>query len=314
MDFNPREFQWVEKYRPHKLDDCILPESMLKPFRKYVKEGEVPNMLLCGQAGVGKTSLAKAVCEEIGCDWLLINSAEESGIDVLRVKIKQFASTVSMEGKPKVVILDEADRATPAFQDAAKAFFEEFSNNCRFILTSNHKAKIIAPIHSRIATIEFKLASADKPKMAARFMTRLKAILANEGVEYDEKVVAKLLMKYFPDYRKVLMALQHYAASGSIDVGILAQIQETDIQELMGFLKEKNFKNMRQWVANNTDVDFANMIAKIYKEADKYVAKASFPALVMLLGEYDYKAAFVNNQEINTVALLTAMMADLDFV
>lgn len=314
MDYNREQFMFTEKYRPHKIEDCILPDEQLKTFQQYVKLGQVQNMLLCGTAGVGKTSVAKALCEELDCDWIYINASEETGVDVLRTKIKQFATAVSFDGKKKVVILDEFDRASPAFQDAAKAFFEEFSGNCRFILTTNNKHKIIEPILSRMKVIEFKLEKSDKPKMAARFMQRVKEILAIEQVEYDEKVVAQLLMKYFPDYRRVLNELQYYSLNGKIDEGILANVKDVNIKDLMKSLKEKDFKQMRQWVVNNIDSEPSMIFRKIYDSASDYVKPQSIPNLVLLLADYGYKSSFCSDQEINLVAALTEMMVNLEYI
>ena len=232
------DFLWVEKYRPRKLDDCILPDEQLNTFRQFVATGEIPNMLLCGSAGVGKTTIARAICEELGCDYIVINGSEESGIDVLRTKIREFASSVSFSGKTKVVILDEADYLNPnSTQPALRAFIEEFANNCRFIFTCNFKNRIIAPLHSRTAVIEFKLTKADRPKMAGRFMKRLGDILEAESVQYDDKVVAEVLKKHFPDYRRVLNELQRYSVSGTIDAGILANVQEINMKELVDALR-----------------------------------------------------------------------------
>lgn len=314
MDYDREQFQFTEKYRPHKIKDCILPDAQLTTFQKYVEAGQVQNMLLCGSAGVGKTSVAKALCEELDCDWIYINASVETGIDILRTRIMQFATAVSFDGKKKVVILDEFDRASPNFQDAAKAFFEEFNSNCRFILTTNNKHKIIEPIISRMTVIEFKLEKTDKPKMAARFMHRIKEILAIEKIEYDEKVVAQLLMKHFPDYRRVLNELQFYSMNGKIDEGILANVKDVNIKELMKALKDKDFKLMRQWVVNNIDSDSSTIFRKIYDSAIDYVKPQSIPNLVLLLADYGYKSSFCSDQEINLVAALTEMMVNLDYI
>jgi DNA polymerase III delta prime subunit len=312
MENNRDQFLWVERYRPRKLDDCILPDDQLKTFREFVATGEIPNMLLCGSAGVGKTTIARAICEELGCDYIIINGSEESGIDVLRTKIREFASSVSFGGKTKVVILDEADYLNPnSTQPALRAFIEEFANNCRFIFTCNFKNRIIAPLHSRTAVIEFKLTKADRPKMAGRFMKRLSDILATENVAFDEKVVAEVLKKHFPDYRRVLNELQRYSVSGTIDEGILVNVQEVNMKELVASLKGKDFKKMRNWVVDNIDNDPNLIFRKIY---DTILDDVKYPSqLVLLLADYQYKAAFAANPEINLVACLAEIMAGMEW-
>ena len=312
MNASKEQFLWVEKYRPRKLDDCILPDDQLKTFREFVATGEIPNMLLCGSAGVGKTTIARAICEELGCDYIIINGSEESGIDVLRTKIREFASSVSFGGKTKVVILDEADYLNPnSTQPALRAFIEEFANNCRFIFTCNFKNRIIAPLHSRTAVIEFKLTKADRPKMAGRFMKRLSDILATENVAFDEKVVAEVLKKHFPDYRRVLNELQRYSVSGTIDEGILVNVQEVNMKELVASLKGKDFKKMRNWVVDNIDNDPNLIFRKIY---DTILDDVKYPSqLVLLLADYQYKAAFAANPEINLVACLAEIMAGMEW-
>ena len=306
------DFLWVEKYRPRKLDDCILPDEQLNTFRQFVATGEIPNMLLCGSAGVGKTTIARAICEELGCDYIVINGSEESGIDVLRTKIREFASSVSFNGKTKVVILDEADYLNPnSTQPALRAFIEEFANNCRFIFTCNFKNRIITPLHSRTAVIEFKLTKTDRPKMAGRFMKRLAEILAAENVQYDEKVVAEVLKKHFPDYRRVLNELQRYSASGVIDAGILANVQEINMKELVDAMRGKDFKKVRQWVVDNIDNDPGIIFRKIYDTILDDVKSQA--ALIVLLADYQYKAAFAANQEINLVACLVEIMAGVEW-
>jgi DNA polymerase III delta prime subunit len=312
MEFREDQFLWVEKYRPRKLDECILPADQKKVFQDMVEKDEIQNMLLCGSAGVGKTTIARALCEELGTDYIIINGSEESGIDVLRTKIKQFASTVSFSGKTKVVILDEADYLNPnSTQPALRAFIEEFSSNCRFIFTCNFKNRIIPPLHSRCAVIEFKIGKEERPKIAARFFKRVNEILINEKVEADPKVVAKVLEKHFPDYRRVLNELQRYASSGKIDEGILVNMGEVNMQDLTAALKDKDWKKMRTWVVNNLDNDPQTLFRKIYDTLLDSVVQV--PQLVLLLADYQYKAAFCADQEINLVACLTEIMASVEF-
>lgn len=308
INVNTDQFLWVEKYRPHKISECVLPRSLKETFNEFVKQDSIPNMLLSGSAGTGKTTIARALCEELGCDYIIINGSEESGIDVLRTKIKDFASTVSLSGKVKVVILDEADYLNPnSTQPALRGFIEEFSRNCRFIFTCNYKNRIIAPLHSRTTVIEFKLTKEDKPIVASAFFKRVCEILNYEKVEYDQKVVAELLNKYFPDYRRVLNELQRYSSSGKIDSGILSSISDANIKDLVNALREKDFKKMRSWVVNNLDNDVSVLFRKIYDALMPEVVQV--PQLVLLLADYQYKAAFAADQEINLVACLTEIMA-----
>jgi len=312
MDYRENEFLWVEKYRPRKLEDCILPADQKHIFQEMLAKGEIQNMLLCGGAGMGKTTVARALCEELETDYIIINGSEESGIDVLRTKIKQFASTVSFSGKPKVVILDEADYLNPnSTQPALRAFIEEFSANCRFILTCNFKNRIIPPLHSRTAVIEFKLPKADKPKIAAAFFKRVTEIMTIEKIEADGKVIAKVIEKHFPDYRRVLNELQRYSASGKIDEGIFVNLGESNMQELVSSLKDGDWKKMRTWVVNNIDNDPGTIFRKLYDTLTEQVKQV--PQLVLLLADYQYKAAFCADQEINLVACLTEIMAAVEF-
>ena len=312
MDYRENEFLWVEKYRPRKLEDCILPADQKSIFQEMVAKGEIQNMLLCGGAGMGKTTVARALCEELETDYIIINGSEESGIDVLRTKIKQFASTVSFSGKPKVVILDEADYLNPnSTQPALRAFIEEFSANCRFILTCNFKNRIIPPLHSRTAVVEFKLPKAEKPKIAAAFFKRVLEILKHESVEADDKVIAKVIEKHFPDYRRILNELQRYSSSGKIDEGILVNMGEINMQELTAALKDKDWKKMRTWVVNNIDNDPQTLFRKFYDTMSDSVVQV--PQLVLLLADYQYKSAFCADQEINLVACLTEIMASVEF-
>ena len=312
MDYRENEFLWVEKYRPLTLEDCILPADQKHIFQEMLSKGEIQNMLLCGGAGMGKTTIARALCEELETDYIIINGSEESGIDVLRTKIKQFASTVSFSGKPKVVILDEADYLNPnSTQPALRAFIEEFSSNCRFILTCNFKNRIIPPLHSRTAVIEFKLPKSEKPKIASAFFKRVMEIMAIENIESDGKVIAKVIEKHFPDYRRVLNELQRYSASGKIDEGIFVSLGESNMQELISSLKDGDWKKMRTWVVNNIDNDPQTIFRKLYDTLTDHVTQV--PQLVLLLADYQYKAAFCADQEINLVACLTEIMAAVEF-
>lgn len=306
------EFLWVEKYRPQTISDCILPDGLKQTFQEYVDAGEISNMLLCGTAGTGKTTVARALCNELGCDYIVINGSDESGIDVLRTKIRDFASTVSFESKAKVVILDEADYLNPnSTQPALRAFIEEFSGNCRFIFTCNFKNRIIEPLHSRTSVIDFKIDKKDRPEMAQKFMGRMQYILTQEGIPYEQNVLAELLMKHFPDYRRVINELQRYSKSGSIDSGILSNIAEINTKGLIDSLKDKDWKKMRQWVVNNVDNDPQGVYRKVY---DALIDKVKqVPHLVLLIADYQYKSAFVADQEINLTACLTDIMASVEF-
>jgi len=308
------EFLWVEKYRPQTIDQCILPDNIKKTFKAVVNGGELHNMLLTGTAGLGKTTVAKALCNELDLDYLLINGSEESGIDTLRNKIKQFASSVSLQGGYKVVILDEADYLNPqSTQPALRGFIEEFSANCRFILTCNFKNRIIDPLHSRCSVIEFNISKKESVKLCGSFLQRCKNILSEEGVAYDEKILAELIMKYMPDWRRVLNELQRYGTSGNIDSGILVSLSDVSINELMNALKLKDFKKMRQWVSNNIDSDPAQLFRKIYDNMNDYVNPQSIPQLVLILADYQYKNSFVADHELNMVACCTEIMAGVQF-
>ena len=312
MEVRDNEYLWVEKYRPRNLNDCILPEEQKRVFKEFIEKGEIQNMLLCGGPGMGKTTVARAVCEELETDYMIINGSEESGIDVLRTKIKQFASTMSFSGKTKVVILDEADYLNPnSTQPALRGFIEEFSKNCRFILTCNFKNRIIQPLHSRCAVIEFKYDKKEKASIAAQVLKRLGFILSNEGISFDNKVLASLILKYFPDYRRIINELQRYSAAGTIDEGILARVGEVNTSELINALKSKDWKAMRSWVVNNIDNDPPAIFRKIYDDILDKVQ--TVPQLVLILADYQYKAAFVADQEINLVACLTEIMATVEF-
>lgn len=304
------EYLWVEKYRPAKIDECILPKNLKETFKQFVQTGELPNFLFCGTAGVGKTTVAKALCNEIGAEYLLINGSEESGIDVLRTKIKSFASTVSLTDSKKVIILDEADYLNPnSTQPALRAFIEEFSNNCRFIFTCNYKNRIIEPLHSRCSVIDFKIENAEKQEIAAAFFKRTMGILKTENIEADQKVVAELVTKHFPDWRRVLNELQRYSVSGKIDSGILVNMTEDSFKDLLKNMKDKNFTEVRKWVAKNGDSETINIFRQLYDTASVNLEPASIPQLVLILADYQYKAAFVADHELNLMAALTEVMS-----
>lgn len=308
------ETLWVEKYRPKTIADCILPAGLKKTFQQYVDDGDIPNLLLCGPAGTGKTTVAKALCDEVGCDYLMINGSDESGIDTFRLKIKNYASTISFNGGKKVIIIDEADYLNPnSTQPAMRSAMEEFSHNCTFIMTCNYKHRIIEPLHSRCAVIEFRLNKEDKPKMASDFMQRCRTILTNESVEFDTKVLVEVIKTFFPDYRRTINELQRYSTNGKIDAGILSTFVDVSIQELVKALKDKNFSQMRKWVADNSD-DTDRVIRKIYDSLYDVLDKSTIPNAVVILARYQYQAAFVADQELNMVACLTELMGECSFV
>ena len=308
------EFLWVEKYRPKSIEECILQEGLKKTFLEFVENKEIPNLLLCGSAGVGKTTVARALCDQMNVDCILINGSEESGIDILRNKIKTFASTVSLTGGRKVVILDEADYLNPqSTQPALRGFIEEFSGNCGFIFTCNYANRIIAPIHSRTSVIDFKTKKIELPKLAGQFLARVKNILSNENVSYEEKVIAELIMKHIPDWRRILNELQRYGASGTIDVGILTDFSHANIEILCKHLKEKDFRSIRKWTVDNLDNDPHLLYRKIYDVLITKLVAGSVPTAVLIIADYVYKAAFVVDQEINMIACLTELMGGCEF-
>ena len=305
---------WVEKYRPSKISDCILTDDLKTTFQTFVNEGHVPNLLLSGGPGVGKTTIAKAMLKELDATYMMINGSEESGIDVLRNKIKNFASTVSMDGKRKFVILDEADYLNPqSTQPALRGFIEEFHKNCGFILTCNFKNRIIEPIHSRCSVIEFRIPSSLKPTLAGEFFKRVQTILTEENVQFQPKAVASVVEKYFPDWRRVLNELQRYSASGTIDSGILVNISETNMRDLVSFLKDKDFKSIRKWVANNLDNDPSRMYRKVYDTLYDEIDPNTVPHMVLAVADYSYKSAFVADQEINMLAFMIEIMSQVRF-
>ena len=308
------EYLWVEKYRPQTIDDTILPKKLKQTFQKIVEGGELPNMLFTGTAGLGKTTVAKALCNLLNCDYILINGSEEGNIDTLRTKIKQFASSVSLSGDYKVVILDEADYLNPqSTQPALRGFIEEFSNNCRFILTCNFKNRIIEPLHSRCGVYEFNTSKKDMIELCESFMERCMSILTKEKIKYGEAAVAELIMKFAPDWRRVLNELQRYSVNGIIDNRILNIVSDKNYDELFSYLKDKDFKKMRSWVVSNIDTDAAAIFRAIYDRMIEKVAPKSIPQLVLILGDYQYKNAFVADHELNVVACLTEVMSDVQF-
>ena len=308
-----KEFLWVEKYRPLNIDDCVLPKGLIKTFREFVKNNEIPNLLLCGSAGVGKTTIARALCEQLDSDYILINGSEESGIDVLRNKIKNFASTVSLTGGRKVVILDEADYLSHVTQPALRRFIEEFSKNCRFIFTCNFANRIISPLHSRCSIVEFTIPKKEIQQLAADFMDRVQKILEKEGVEYDPKVVAELITKYIPDWRRVLNELQRYSASGTIDVGILTSVADEEIDRVIEMIKSKHFTNMSKWVVDNMDNEPNVLLRNVYDRMVDALTPSGIAQAVVIVADYQYKSAFVVDQEVNIVACLTEIMHRCEF-
>ena len=305
---------WVEKYRPLTIEECILPKDLKQTFQEFVNKKDVPNLLLTGTAGVGKTTVAKALLEQLGATYMLINGSEESGIDVLRNKIKNFASTVSMDGNRKYVILDEADYLNPqSTQPALRGFIEEFSKNCGFILTCNFKNRIIDPLHSRCSVVEFKIPNNEKPALAGKFFKRVQYILNEEVVKSNDKVVASLINKFFPDWRRTLNELQRYSVSGQIDAGVLVNLSENNVNELVKSLKNKEFTNVRKWIVDNLDNDPNRIYRRIYDSLYDNVDSSSIPHAVIILADYSYKSAFVADQEINMLACMTEMMSQCKF-
>jgi DNA polymerase III delta prime subunit len=305
---------WTEKYRPKTIEDCILPERLKLPFQEYVNQRNIPNLLLAGGAGVGKTTVAKALCNEVGCDYIVINGSDESGIDTFRTKIKNYASSMSLTGGRKVIIIDEADYLNPnSTQPALRNAIEEFASNCSFIFTCNYKNRIIEPLHSRCAVIEFSLKNGEKAKMASAFFKRIQSVLQSESVDYDDKVIVELIKKHFPDFRRIINELQRYSQFGKIDTGVLAQIGDISISEIVKFIRDKDFGSIRKWVATN-DVDSNTLYRKLYESMYDVMKPQSIPQAVLILADYQYKAAFVADQEINTVACLTEIMVNCEFV
>jgi DNA polymerase III delta prime subunit len=308
------DFLWVEKYRPNTIDDCVLPKSLKDTFKAIVSTKELPNMLFTGTAGLGKTTVAKALCDELDLDYILINGSEEGNIDTLRGKIKQFASSVSLQGGYKVVILDEADYLNPqSTQPALRAFIEEFSNNCRFILTCNFKNRIIEPLHSRCGVYEFNTTKKDLAQLAAQFHKRFLYILSQESVNIDKKASVDLVMKHAPDWRRVLNEAQRYSIGGNGSISVVDSSGNNNISNLVSALKDKNFKAMRRWVVDNMDMDTNAIFRSLYDNVNEYVESQSIPQLILILADYQYKDAFVADHELNIVACMTEIMAQVRF-
>ena len=310
------EFLWVEKYRPKTIEDCILPESTKKTFLDFLDKGEVPNLLLSGPAGCGKTTVAKALCNQLGVDYYVINGSDEGRfLDTVRNNAKNFASTVSLtsSSRHKVIIIDEADNTTADVQLLLRASIEEFSRNCRFIFTCNYKNKIIEPLHSRCAVIDFGIKGKQKADLATCFFKRINSILEEEGIESDKKVVAELINKHFPDWRRVLNELQRYSVGGIIDTGILATLSDISVNDLVKNLKEKNFTEVRKWCVNNLDNDPSVLLRRIYDTLSTSLVPSTIPAAVLIIAKYQYQIAFVADQEINLLAALTEIMCECEF-
>ena len=310
------DFIWVEKYRPQTIEDCILPQNIKKTFKEFLNKGEIPNMLLAGPPGIGKTTVAKALCNELGVDFYVINGSDEGRfLDTVRNNAKNFASTVSLssEAKHKVIIIDEADNTSNDVQLLLRAFIEEFAGNCRFIFTCNYKNKILEPLHSRCAVVDFSIKGKEKQEVAASFFKRLNRILEKEGIETDKKVLVELINKHFPDWRRILNECQRYSVSGKIDSGILAAFSDVAVDDLIKNLKAKNFSEVRKWCVSNMDNDTTVLLRRIYDNLYESLVPATIPAAVLVLAKYQYQSAFVADQEINLLACLTEIMVECEF-
>ena len=303
---------FTEKYRPKTITECILPERLKTPFQEYVNQNNIPNLLLSGGAGVGKTTVAKAMCEEIGCDYMIINGSDENGVDVVRYKITNYASSMSLSGGRKVIIIDEADYLSPNAQAAFRNAIEEFASNCSFIFTCNYKNKLIDPLHSRCAVVDFTLKNNEKTQMAGQFFKRIQSILQSEEIEYDDKVIVELIKKHFPDFRRIINEIQRYSQFGKIDGGILSHIVEVSLGDIIKYIKDKDFGAIRKWVASN-DIDATTFFRKLYDNLYDVLKPQSIPQAVIILADYQYKQAFVADTEINTLACLTEIMVSCEF-
>ena len=303
---------WVEKYRPKKISDCILPDKIKDTFQEFANRKEIPNLLLSGGAGVGKTTVAKALCNEVGCDFLVINGSDDRGIATMQTTVKNYATSMSLSGGRKIIIIDEADNLTPDAQKALRGMIEEVSINCGFIFTCNFKNRIIEPIHSRCTTIDFKL-NGSKQKVAAQFFKRVEWILDQENVTYDKAVVAAIITKHFPDNRRVLNEIQRYSVSGSIDSGILANVADVQINDLIKAIKAKNISEARKWLVNNLDQDPVVIFRKIYDSLFEQLKPNSVPEMILIIGEWQYRSAFSADQEITLMSCITNLMTSVEF-
>lgn len=308
------DFLWCERYRPKTVSECILPDTLKRTFQEYVNKKEIPNLLLTGQAGSGKTSLARALCNEVGCDYLFLNGSSENGIDTFRTKITNYASSVSLSGGKKVIIIDEADFLTPQVFAALRAGIESFSKNCTFILTGNFKNKFPEAIQSRCSSIDFAISKDEKKQLITLLFKRVCNILDTENITYDKPSVAEFITKYYPDNRKILNELQRYSVSGNIDVGILSQVGDINLKELIKFLKSKDFSKVREWIVMNLDNDYNTVYRKIYDGMYSFLKPSSIPAVVLIIGKYQYQTSFVADPEIQLLCCMTEIMVESEFL
>ena len=309
------DFLWVEKYRPHKISDCVLPSDLSEPFSEFVEQGKVPNLILTGGPGTGKTTAARALCDETKTDYLMVNGSDEGrNIDTVRTTLNQFCSSISMTGNRKAIIMDEADYMNPdSVQPALRGFIEKFGNNVSFLFTCNYPSRIIDPIHSRCSVLDFSIPVNEKPKIAEEYLFLVEGILQKEDIKFERKVLIQLIMKHFPDFRRVLNELQRYSASGTIDTGILSSLEEVNVGELVNFLKTKKFSDMRKWANSNMDTDTARIFRRLYDSLSSHLKPQSVPQAVLIIADYQYKSAFVVDQEVNLVACLTEIMVECEF-